>query len=88
MKRIQGCTTIPRLLKISYAPEEYMYETPSGGSANTYVNNAYYDSGSQNLRSEFGGDPLNPCVLAVLPYDIHNRFEILDDYAVIRSVGP
>ena len=49
----------------------------SGGSANTYVNNAYYDSGSQNLRIEFGGDPLNQYVGG--SYDIYNRFEIYDN---------
>ena len=49
-----------------------------GGSANTYVNNAYYDSGSQNLRIELGGDPLNQYVGG--SYDIYSRFEIFDNY--------
>ena len=57
----------------------------SGGSANTYVNNAYYDSGSQNLRIEFGGDWLNQYVGG--SYDIYNRFEIFDNYMGIRSVA-
>ena len=42
------------------------------------MNNAYYDSGSQNLRIEFGGDSLNQYVGG--SYDIYNRFEIYDNY--------
>ena len=52
--------------------------TGSGGSANIYVNNAYYDSGSQNLRIEFSGDSLNS--YSGGSYDIYNRFQITDNY--------
>ena len=36
----------------------FYYEGSDGssGSANTYVNSANYDFGSQNLRMDFGGD--------------------------------
>ena len=50
----------------------------SGGSANTYVNNAYYDSGSQNLKFEFGGRFAESICWWFIRY--LQRFEIFDNY--------